>query len=83
MKEQVEDIVYDVIGNNAQVHQSKRGNLSMQWPTRDSTPLSELSTQYFFTLAFPNLFPSAAVNTLSTGRAPYHLFLIGLNIYLV
>ena len=65
IKEKVEDIVHDVIGNNAQVHQSKRGKLSIPWPTRDNTPLSEFSTKYFFTLAFPTLF--------SFGSSDYHV----------
>ncbi|XP_060572109.1 uncharacterized protein LOC132730247 [Ruditapes philippinarum] len=37
----------------------KRGKkyVSIPWPTQSDTPLSEFTTKYFFTLAFPCLFP--------------------------
>ena len=31
--------------------------MTIPWPTRDNVPLSEFTTKFFFTLAFPCLFP--------------------------
>lgn len=67
IKEKVQNIVSDVLGNssssNASVRQDKKEVLTLPWPTRGSNPLSEFSTQYFFTLAFPCLFPFLGLAT--------------------
>ena len=47
----------DVVGNDHNVSVNKKGILILPWPTRNNKPVSELTTQYFFTLAFPTLFP--------------------------
>ena len=36
------------------------------WPTTDATPASEFNTPYFFTMAFPCLFPYGKGNFTST-----------------
>ena len=38
----------------------KKGTLILPWPSRSNTPLSEFSTKYFFTIAFPCFFPYAS-----------------------
>lgn len=58
IRSQVESILQDVIGDNhGDVSVNKRGTVTIPWPTRDNIPVSEFTTQYFFTLAFPALFP--------------------------
>ena len=53
----VQGIVKDVVGNDHSVSVNKKGTLILPWPTRNNKPVSEFTTQYFFTLAFPTLFP--------------------------
>ena len=36
---------------------NKKGTFTIPWPTRENIPVSEFTTHYFFTLAFPCLFP--------------------------
>ena len=51
-------IVKDVIGeNHGKVSVNKKGTLTLPWPTRNNEPVSEFTTQYFFTLSFTALFP--------------------------
>ena len=58
IRKAVETIVHDVVGENAgDVTMSKKKILTLPWPTRDNTPASEFTTQNFFTLSFPCLFP--------------------------
>lgn len=58
MKEKVEKIVQEIFGgNHGEVSINKRGTISIPWPTRGNIPVSEFTTQHFFTLAFPALFP--------------------------
>ena len=52
----VQRIVKDV-GNDHNVSVNKKGTLILPWPTRNNKPVSEFTTKYFFTLAFPTLFP--------------------------
>lgn len=57
IRSQVESILQEVIGDNhGDVSINKRGTVTIPWPTRDNIPVSEFTTQYFFTLAFPVLF---------------------------
>lgn len=58
VKENVEKIVQEILGeNHGEVSINKRGTISIPWPTRGNIPVSEFTTQHFFTLAFPALFP--------------------------
>lgn len=58
IQSEIEEIVKDVTGqNDAHVTVNKRGVFTIPWPTRNNTPLSEFTTEHFFTLAFPCLFP--------------------------
>lgn len=58
IRSQVESILQDAIGDNhGDVSVNKRGPVTIPWPTRDNIPVSDFTTQYFFTLAFPALFP--------------------------
>ncbi|XP_053405155.1 uncharacterized protein LOC123560749 [Mercenaria mercenaria] len=60
LQEKVTNIVKDVVGeSHGEVTVNKKGTVTIPWPTRDNNPLSEFTTQYFFTLAFPCLFPYA------------------------
>ena len=36
---------------------NRRDTVSIPWPTRGSVPLSEFTTQYFFSIPFPTVFP--------------------------
>ena len=58
IRQQVQAIVDDVDSDNTnKVTMNRQGTVSIPWPTRGNVPLSEFTTQYFFTLAFPSLFP--------------------------
>ena len=46
---QVRSVVSDFICSDKGVTESKRGKISIPWPTRDDTPLTEFTTQYFDT----------------------------------
>jgi hypothetical protein len=53
-KVSVNKIVKDVIGeNHGKVSVNKKGTVTLPWPTRNNEPVSEFTTQYFFTLSFP------------------------------
>jgi hypothetical protein len=59
IRQQVEDIVKDVVGDNhGHVGINRRKHVTIPWPTRQNSPLSEFTTKNFFTLAFPSLFPN-------------------------
>lgn len=58
IREKVENIVHEIIGeNHGEVTINRQGTITIPWPTRDNIPVSEFTTQHFFTLAFPALFP--------------------------
>ena len=58
IEEEVRSAVNEVIGDRStEVTFTKRGIVTIPWPTRDGTPLSEFTTRHFFTMAFPCLFP--------------------------
>ena len=58
IRQQVQAIVDDVVSDNTnKVTMNRQSTVSIPWPTRGNVPLSEFTTQYFFTLAFPSLFP--------------------------
>ena len=59
IRQEVQDVVDDVVGGERRhnVTINLRGTVTIPWPTRDNIPLSEFTTQHFFTLAFPSLFP--------------------------
>lgn len=51
-------LVQEICGeNHGEVSINKRVTLTIPWPTRGNIPVSEFTTQYFFTFAFPALFP--------------------------
>ena len=52
--------VRSVIGPDSEVTCNSRNVVTIPWPTRDNHPLSENTTNHFFTMAFPTLFPYAA-----------------------
>lgn len=61
IRQEVEDIVSDVVGeDHGEVTINRLKHITIPWPTRDNTPLSEFTTRNFFTLAFPTLFPYAS-----------------------
>ena len=53
----VQGIVKNVVGNDHNVSFNKKSTLILPWPTRNNKPVSEFTTQYCFTFAFPTLFP--------------------------
>ena len=55
IREKVE-AVQEVLGPN-NGHVTSKESVTLPWPTRDNNPLSEFTTKYFFTLAFPCIFP--------------------------
>jgi hypothetical protein len=58
IKKKVENFVNEVIGEyHGGVTVNKKGTVTIPWPTRPNIPISEFTTQYFFTLAFLALFP--------------------------
>ena len=56
--EKVQHVVNEITDNGS-VSRDRRGNITIPWPTRDNNPVSEFTTHYFFTMAFPALFPDA------------------------
>ena len=60
VRQQIEDLVHDIVENPGEVTQDKRGTVIIPWPTQGNDPISEFTTKYFFTLAFPCLFPFAS-----------------------
>ena len=66
LQKAVEDIVTDItMENDDKTKINKKQTITIPWPTRGKVPMSEFTTQYFFTLAFPCLFPY--------GRGDYHI----------
>ncbi len=66
LRQEVENIVEDVMGeDHDNITINRRGTVTIPWPTHNNTPLSEFTTQYFFTMAFPALFPY--------GTADFHI----------
>ena len=65
IQNEVQNIVQDVLGENASVTKNKKGTVTIPWPTRGDVPLSEYSTLNFFTLAFPALFPYGSADFFS------------------
>ncbi len=60
-KRQVEKIIQDVIGeDNGAVTSNRTGHITIPCPSRDNKPVSEFTTDNFFTLASPCLFPYGA-----------------------
>lgn len=58
ISEEINKIVKDVIGeNHGKVSVNKKKTVTLPWPTRNKKPVSEFTTQYFFTLSSPSLFP--------------------------
>ena len=57
IREEVEQIVRNIVGPNHDDVTSTRKYVTIPWPTCDNEPLSEFTTKYFFTLSFPCLFP--------------------------
>ncbi|XP_053391813.1 uncharacterized protein LOC128554571, partial [Mercenaria mercenaria] len=53
----VQEVVSDVLGENCNVSVNRKGTVTIPWPSRGNAALSEFTTQFFFTLAFPCLFP--------------------------
>jgi hypothetical protein len=63
IKKKVENVVNVVIGeDHGGVIVNKKGTVTIPWPTRQNIPISEFTTQYIFTLAFPALFPFGTGN---------------------
>ncbi len=58
VRQQVEDAVRSVIGEDHGPVTSKGKDISIPWPTRGMLPLPEHTTNFFFTMAFPTLFPT-------------------------
>ena len=54
---EINNVVQDVLGNDAEVSSNRQGTCTIPWPTRDNIPVSEYTTANFFTMAFPALFP--------------------------
>ena len=58
IRQEIENVLSDVVGkDHGKVTINRNGTVTIPWPTRGNIPLSEYSTQHFFTLAFPTLFP--------------------------
>ncbi|XP_062621909.1 uncharacterized protein LOC134283470 [Saccostrea cucullata] len=55
INQEVHNVVEDIVNENKS--KKKNPTMSIPWPTRDNIPISEFTTKYFFTLAFPCLFP--------------------------
>ena len=56
IRAKIQNIVKEVVGSEA-VTVNRRGTFTIPWPTSGDAPVSEFTTQYFFSLAFPALFP--------------------------
>ncbi|XP_053389337.1 uncharacterized protein LOC128552332 [Mercenaria mercenaria] len=57
IKHQVEQVVKEVVGPEHGKVTVGRKYVCIPWPTQSDTPLSEFTTRYFFSMAFPCLFP--------------------------
>ncbi|XP_070537019.1 uncharacterized protein [Ptychodera flava] len=57
IRQEVENVVKEVVGPSHGDVTCKRKVITIPWPTRSDTPISEFTTNYFFSLAFPCLFP--------------------------
>ena len=59
IREQVEKVVEQVVGENHGPVTADRKYVTIPWPTQTKVPLSEFTTKhfFFFTLAFPCFFP--------------------------
>ena len=60
IREQVENVVKNVIGPAHGPVTESRNVVTIPWPSRDDTPVSEFTTMHFFSLAFPCLFPNSS-----------------------
>ena len=57
IREQVEKVVEQIVGENNGPVTAGRKYVTIPWPTQIKIPLSEFTTKHFFTLALPCLFP--------------------------
>ena len=57
IEEAMNQVVSEPREDESDEAQQRRERPVIPWPTTDSTPASEFSTPYFFTMAFPCLFP--------------------------
>ena len=60
IRHEVEHAVRSVVGPDSEVSCNRRNVVTIPWPTRDNNPLSENTTNHFFTMAIPTLFPYGA-----------------------
>ena len=61
VRQKVQNLVDDIVsGNTFEVKENKKKNLTIPWPTQSDIPLSEFTTQNFFSMAFPALFPNGS-----------------------
>lgn len=58
IRDEVEKVIQEVIGPDHGLVTCKQNIVTIPWPTRDNTPVSEFTTVIFFTQAFPCLFPT-------------------------
>lgn len=58
IRDEVEKVIQEVIGPDHGPVTCKQNIVTIPWPTRDNTPVSEFTTVNFFTQAFPCLFPT-------------------------
>ena len=65
IQDQVEKVVKEVVGPVHGPVTASRNVVTIPWPTRNDIPVSEFTTKYFFSLAFPCLFP--------TGLSDFHI----------
>ncbi|KAL4227765.1 hypothetical protein ACF0H5_013201 [Mactra antiquata] len=57
IEQEVRKIASEVVGPQAGPITSGRKYVCIPWPTQNNEPLSEFTTQFFFSLSFPCLFP--------------------------
>ena len=61
----INEVVYEPQGAESEGDQQGREQPVFPWPSTDTTPASEFTTPYFFTIAFPFLYPS--------GKGDFHI----------
>ncbi|XP_033755671.1 uncharacterized protein LOC117338427 [Pecten maximus] len=60
IQSKVEEVLQEIIGPDHNPVSIKKNVVNIPWLTRGDKPLSEFTTKYFFTLAFPCLFLTAS-----------------------
>ncbi len=72
IRAEVQKIVNEVMGDSGEIEGTKK-SITITWPSKGDTPISEYTTKFFFSMAFPSLFPYAKAEFFHSRIRPCEL----------